>query len=403
MRAAGWLLLLGLAPQDPGAGEGEARRAARWALDADAELRAIGRRRLVDLGRAAVPAIEELLREKGVLDLVQALREIERRGVPDPYAFTREVPEPEPPKEVPRLEKDAVDRYVHAKYQEAAAYALKGHYQRGYDLARALETLEPKAAAAEKVRRLRRYCEHMVTQTTLVEAKVVQDRPAWRAGEPVELALRLRNLYRGTLTLRFDPGTAAEPGGGLAVVEIEIRVTTLQNESTVITRHQEVRFEAEVPIASGAQWEKRFTLDTSLEPAPAGEIAVFTVNAWIQPLKIDADGRDITRRIQFEPAVVRLVPAAFGHFLENPLEWLGRTIDSRPAQETYLCTQLLAEDQKEPALELLIRALERTNNPGYREALSWILLHLTGERLGPDPRKWAEWRERRPRGKKAAR
>lgn len=403
MRAAGWLLLLGLAPQDPGPGEGEARRAARWALDADAELRAIGRRRLVDLGRAAVPAIEGLLREKGVLDLVQALREIEGRSAPDPYAFTREAPEPEPPKEVSRLEKDAVDRYVHAKYQEAAAYALKGHYQRGYDLARALETLEPKAAAADKVRRLRRYCEHMVTQTTLVEAKVVQDRPAWRAGEPVELALRLRNLYRGALTLRFDPGTAAEPGGGLAVVEVEIRVTTLQNESTVITRHQEVRFEAEVPIASGAQWEKRFTLDTSLEPAPAGEIAVFTVNAWIQPLKIDADGRDITRRIQFEPAVVRLVPAAFGHFLENPLEWLGRTIDSRPAQETYLCAQLLAEDQKEPALELLIRALERTHNPGYREALSWILLHLTGERLGPDPRKWAEWRERRHRGKKTAR
>jgi hypothetical protein len=392
-----------LAPQDPGPGEGEARRAARWALDADAELRAIGRRRLVDLGRAAVPAIEGLLREKGVLDLVQALREIEGRSAPDPYAFTREAPEPEPPKEVSRLEKDAVDRYVHAKYQEAAAYALKGHYQRGYDLARALETLEPKAAAADKVRRLRRYCEHMVTQTTLVEAKVVQDRPAWRAGEPVELALRLRNLYRGALTLRFDPGTAAEPGGGLAVVEVEIRVTTLQNESTVITRHQEVRFEAEVPIASGAQWEKRFTLDTSLEPAPAGEIAVFTVNAWIQPLKIDADGRDITRRIQFEPAVVRLVPAAFGHFLENPLEWLGRTIDSRPAQETYLCAQLLAEDQKEPALELLIRALERTHNPGYREALSWILLHLTGERLGPDPRKWAEWRERRHRGKKTAR
>jgi hypothetical protein len=392
-----------LAPQDPGPGEGEARRAARWALDADAELRAIGRRRLVDLGRAAVPAIEGLLREKGVLDLVQALREIEGRSAPDPYAFTREAPEPEPPKEVSRLEKDAVDRYVHAKYQEAAAYALKGHYQRGYDLARALETLEPKAAAADKVRRLRRYCEHMVTQTTLVEAKVVQDRPAWRAGEPVELALRLRNLYRGALTLRFDPGTAAEPGGGLAVVEVEIRVTTLQNESTVITRHQEVRFEAEVPIASGAQWEKRFTLDTSLEPTPAGEIAVFTVNAWIQPLKIDADGRDITRRIQFEPAVVRLVPAAFGHFLENPLEWLGRTIDSRPAQETYLCAQLLAEDQKEPALELLIRALERTHNPGYREALSWILLHLTGERLGPDPRKWAEWRERRHRGKKTAR
>jgi hypothetical protein len=28
---------------------------------------------------------------------------------------------------------------------------------------------------------------------------------------------------------------------------------------------------------------------------------------------------------------------------------------------------------------------------------------LTGERLGPDPRKWAEWRERRHRGKKTAR
>jgi hypothetical protein len=402
MRAAGWLLLLGLAPQGPDAGE-EARRAAGWVLDADPELRAIGRRRLLELGRAAIPAVEERLKEKGVLDLVQILREIAGAGAPapDPYAFTREAPELDPPKDAPKLEKEAVDRYVNAKYHEAAAYALKGHYQRGYDMARALETLEPKVAAAEKIRRLRRYCEHMVTQTTLLEAKVVQDRRAWRAGEPVELALRLRNLFKGPLTVRFDPGTAAEPAGGLAVVEVEIRVTGLQNESTILTRHQEVRFEAEIPIAPGAQWEKRFTLDTSFEPAPPAEIAVFTVNAWIQPLKLEADGRDVTRRIQFEPAIVRVVPAAFGHFLENPLEWLGKTIDSRPAQETYLCAQLLSEDEKEPALELLIRAMERTNNPGYREALSWILLHLTGERLGPDPRKWAEWRDGRHRGKKA--
>lgn len=400
MTAAGWILVLGLVPQgaEP---EEEARRAVGWALDGDPELRAIGRQRLRELGGAALPAIEAKLREKGVLDLVEVLRGLERGLAPDPYAFTREAREPEPPKGVGRLEKEAVDRYVQAKYQEAAAYALKGHYQRGFDLARALEILEPKAAAADKVRRLRRYCEHMITQTTLLEAKVVQERAAWRAGEPVELALRLRNLYRGALTLRFDAGGGAEPGGGLAVVEVEIRVTTLLNETTVFTRHQEVRFEAEIPIALGAQWEKRFTLDTSFDSAPAGEIAIFTVNAWMQPVKIEADGRDVTRRIQFEPAVVRLVPAAFGHFLENPLEWLGKTIDARPAQETYLCVQLLSEDQKDPALELLIRALEKTNNPGYREALSWILLHLTGERLGPDPRKWAEWRDRRLRGKKA--
>jgi hypothetical protein len=397
-------VLAGLGPQDdPAERQLAIRRALTWMGDPDAELRQIGRRQLLDFGRQAVPAIEQNLKDKGVFELVALLREIERPAPSEaaPYAFGKDVnTELEALKDLPKLEAGASDRFVNVKYQEALRLATKGQYQKGYDLARALETLEPKAAAADKVRKLRRYCENMITQTTLLEAKLLQAKPAYAADEPVVLTMRLRNLFRHGITVQYEKGTPAEPGFGQVVVEIEVQVTNFYNEQMTFTKSQTVKVETEIPIAPGAQWEGRFPLDTALELKDNEEIRVFTVNAWTQPLKVETEGRDLTRRIQFEPAVVKIVPPKYAHFMDNPLESLGKSIDGRPAQETFLCSQLLAPEQKEAALEMLIRAMHKTPNEDYRKSLSWILMQMTGEKLGPDPRKWSEWKEGRAKGPK---
>ena len=92
---------------------------------------------------------------------------------------------------------------------------------------------------------------------------------------------------------------------------------------------------------------------------------------------------------------LRFANPRYAAFLESPLESLGRTIDGGTAHETYVCSQLLAGADKQAGTAMLVQAMEKTENPGYREALSWVLLHLTGERLGADPKKWKEWMEKK--------
>jgi hypothetical protein len=398
MIAAG-VLLAQDPPRDEAARKAERlKNALLFYADPDPGLRDAGRKELVALGKDALTSVEDLVAAKGALDLANILREIDRAAAakaPAPSAnrFVTAKEVDDPLKDLPKPDPAGADRYVHAKYAEAVAHQKRGGYQKSFEIAKALETLEPRSPLAEKIRLLRRHCETMITQTTLLEAKLLQEKIAYVAGEPVELTMRLRNLFRSQMTLSF------EKEGGQAVLEIEASLTNVYNAQEIRTGNQVVKCEAEIPIATGAQWERKFVFNADLGFTDQNEVRVLTVNAWMQPLKLEVEGKDVTRRIQFQPAVVRIVPAKYRDFVENPLEWLGKTIDTgRPAQETYVCAQLLDGERKDMGIEVLIRAMERTQNHLYRESIAAILGRVTGEKLGLDPKKWAEWNQ--GRGKK---
>lgn len=405
MRTAALILAGVLLAQDPAPPDDPARRAERlknallFYSDADPGIRDAGRKELVALGKHAVMAVEDLLGAKGGLDLANLLREIDRAAAakapaPSEAKFVTAAELPIEAEILKGITRPDVDKYVRAKLAEALSQAKKGNYQRGFDLSKALETLEPKSPVAGDVKLLRRHCENMITQTTLLEAKLFQDRAATVVGEPVELTMRLRNLYKSQMTLTFDKAA----GFGQAVFEIEATITDLYQAQEVRTGSQVVKFEAEIPIATGAQWEKKIAFAADLGFTDQNEVRVFAVNAWMQPLKIETDGKEVTRKIQFQPAVIRMVPAKYRDFVGSPLEWLGKTIDTgRPAQETYVCAQLLDGDQKDMGIEVLIRAMEKTSNLEYRKSMAAVLGLVTGEKHGYDPKKWSEWHASRGR------
>jgi hypothetical protein len=269
-------------------------------------------------------------------------------------------------------------------------------------MANGLLALEPHSPIADRVKQVRRYCENMITQTSLIEAKVLQERLAYVSGEPVVLTLRLKNIYRNSINIKYE-GAEGKAPEGLAVVEIEATVSTLKGESTTSNRHQELSLDGEIPLAPGAQWERKLQLDTVFGLPDDLEVQTVVVNVWTVPSKIDAEGTNITRKLQFEPGVVKLVPKRYARFLENPLEWLQKTIESeQPAQETWICAQLLPAQDRRRGAEILVHALEKTDNPKYVPALVRMLTEVTGERLGEDPKKWSEWlsKERQDKKKK---
>ena len=387
--------LLQVAP--PSADERERRarhieRAVGWLADTDPELRDAGRKQVLEFGREAIGEIEKKLEERGALILANTLREIDKPG--ETFVAARDLME----ETLPKLDPVAADKYVLAKYAEAMVHAKKGNYQRGFDLSNALWHLEPKGTTADKVKALRTYCDRMITQTTLVEAKVIQDRPFCAVGDKLELTLRMKNVYKSAMSIKYADGDPLPPNQGMAVLEIEARVYDWHNTTTSFSRHEELHFETEIPIASGAQWEKKFELDTSAQVPDKEQIWVFTVNAWTHPLTMETDGRPVTRKVTFEPAVIKAVPPKYAGFLADPLASLDACMEKGTVHEVFLCSQLLEGDKKEQGLERLIQWLQKADNPKGREAASWILLRMTGERLGPDPRKWADWWQKR--GKK---
>lgn len=386
-------------PEDPKKKEARIAQLIEWLSDPDPDVRAMGEKDLPSFGKDAIPAIQKKLQEKGVGPLVKVLRDLERKA--ETWVDEKEIKgEGEDPalKELAKLDKGIVDKYVQAKYNEGLAYARAKHYQRGLDLASALLVLEPRSPAAETVRRLKRYCDTMITQTTLIEAKIYQEKLFYAAGEPVELTLRLRNLFKSNMKIEYEKPAPPTPPGGIVVVEIEVRITDWDGHSRSFFKHQELTIDAEIPLATGAQWERKFMLDAKDELDDRLHVREVLVNAWTQPGKIETEGKIVTRRLQFEPGRVRFVPVQYLKNLEHPLESLRKAMEGGTAHDVFVAAQLLPDDQKEPATEMLIRWLERSESEKGRLAGAKILAALTGEKFGTDPRAWADWH--RNKGKK---
>lgn len=388
MKALVWLWPLLLVPQDTADRQKRVQQALEWFEDKDREVSESARAQLVALGRDAIPAVEKKLADRGALELARLYRDMSPSAVPSAEPYTLPTEED---LAVVKADKDAAEKYVRLKYAEALACARKNLFQKALDMSKGLLALEPRSAIADRLNQLRRYCENMITQTSLIEAKLVQEKLAYGAGEPVTLTLRLKNLFKNAMTIRYE-GAEGKAPEGLAVIEIEASLSTLTGESTSNNRHTEFSFESEIPLATGAQWERKFQMLTLFGLPDDVDIQTVTVNAWTQPSKIETDGVNITRRLQFEPAVVKLVPKRYAHFLENPLEWLTKTIETdRSPQETWICAQLLMGDDRKKGAQVLVKAMEKTDNPDYRPALARMLTEVTGEKFGTDSKRWSKW------------
>ena len=366
---------------------GEARHIEKvldWLEDRDEALREIARKELLGLGTGARPQIEARLRRKRAFHLAELLGKI--NVAVSPYVSKADVEaDANDGSSAKDLDPRVVDAYVRARYTQALDLAKNRDFEGGLRMAKALLALEPSWSQSEKVNRLRRYCDRMILQTTLLEAKVKPDALICVEGKPMGLSLRLKNLYRGPLTLRFDKGAP-----GMAVLPIKVTLSDMYGSSFSYTMHQELKFAGVIPIAAGAEWVTKHDLETSLNLSDEKEMRIMRVNAWMQPLEIEIEGRPMTRRIEFEPAVIKIVPRRYAAFVADPLASLQKAIKGGLTQDVFICAQLLEGEKKRRGTGLLIEWMQKANPEG-RRAAALILTVITGKKLGEDPRKWSVW------------
>ena len=370
-------------------------RAVGWLGDDDAEVREMGRKELLQIGAGAVPALEKMIAEKGAAELVKMLRHLDRGSASEVWVSERELKEIEADEEfrkaAEKLPKDAAEKFVYVKYQEALAYARKKNYQRSFDMVNGLIFLEPRSAHLETFKRLRRHCETMITQTTLIEAKILQPKVWYVEGEPIELSARMKNLYRSMITMTWEKGTEKEPGGGMLVLDVEVSMSEVNGNSSTDQRHPEFRFEDEVPIAPGAQWEHKFTVDPSTAIADPNRVRLMKIGGWTQPMKISAETIGITRKIYFEPALVKILPKRYARFLDNPWESFEKAVAEGSMDQIHICVQLLDERDHDRAAAMLIQKLSAAKTLEGKTYAHNLLRALTGQALGTDARRWEVW------------
>ena len=371
-------------------------RAVEWLAEQDLEVREMGRKELIAIGPEVVPLLEKKVAEKGATELVQLLRHFDKTPtIADQWVAEKELKDIEADEEfrkaAGKLSKSDGEKYLYVKYQEAMAHVRKKHYQRAFDIANALIAFEPSSPNITLFRTMRRHCEHMITQTSLIEAKLLQPKLWYVEGEAIELTARMKNIYRAPITMTWDKGTEKEPGGGLLVCDVEVSMKEFNGASTADQRHQELRFEDEVPIAPGAQWERTFTLDASTAIADGNQMRIVKVGGWTQPMKIATDGVNITRKLQFEPALVKIIPKKYAHFLENPMESFEKAIAEGTPREIHICSQLLEGADHERGTTLLIGLLAKSNTMVSKTTAANLLTAHTGQSLGIDPKRWENW------------
>ncbi len=399
-----WILFLALLqPQDPKREEAylkkvqRANQAIDWLLDSDEELRAAGRKTLLELGSDAVPFLEQKLTDKGVQEIYRILRELYQKESPPERRWLVESDLPkteELEKEAPEVPQDHVDKYVYSKLYETYLLARKGNYQKAMDIAGAILTLEPKSPYGDQLRKLRRYCDIRITQTTLCEAKAIPAKGIAVAGEKVDVTLRIQNLLKSPVTLSFG-----EEGQGFAIVEYAIRIPTPKGDVHEMSKSDETRFDREIVIAPGGAWEHKFLVDTGTGLETGPDLQIYTVQPWMQPRKIDLGTAATARRIVFEPAVLKVVPKKYEKDLKDPLEALGRYMDKGTVNDVFVMAMVLEKDDREKGIELLIGALREAKRPEGRSFLCQLLTFVTEQKLGPDPRKWIDWWGSRSKGK----
>jgi len=381
------------APQDKQDDKTERiRRAIEYFADPDPQVRELGRKELVALGADAVPYLEKLLELRNALDIHKLLKEVDRRaGIDGRWA---ELPiEEELPKEPAKVDRTETDRYVKAKLRDAHAAAKRGNYQRGYDITNALLILEPQSMYVEDIRKVRKYCDNWITQTSLVRSRLMPAAPGGAVGGRHEFTLRMENVFKQAVRILYDPGTPEKPSRPVVVVEITCRKLDVHGGETIAMRSVEVHVEHEIPIAMGAQWEHVFSIEVDDFPADTEDVRIYTIGAWTQPMKLDYGIGTVTKRLLFEPAVFKAVPQKHDHLLENPLKSLELTLAAGTVNEAFIAAMLISEEQKPLAVELLVKELERAEKAEGRVVLAQILTTLTGHQLGLDVKRWRAYAE----------
>ena len=92
--------------------------------------------------------------------------------------------------------------------------------------------------------------------------------------------------------------------------------------------------------------------------------------------------------------VAYAVPKKYEHLLADPLGSLARAVDVGSVAEVFICAMLAPAERKPDVIGMLVESLQRSDSVQGRATIGKMLVFLTEQKLGDDPKAWKDWWEK---------
>jgi hypothetical protein len=357
--------------------------------DFDARERASAR--LVEIGAPALPVIEaELARRDARRERLRALITMIRPGG-DPKDAGKH-----------QGSRRAAEPWYEAKFREAAKRVERGDFLAAVKICDAIVVLEPDCPIRERIQALKIRAKELQVRKSVIESRLIAKKVLITPGEPIELALELKNVSNAPLTLA--PADAKE-GEVFGALEIDTFEVTVEGERSRTVELQRIGASLATRLMPNEVWK---TLVTLRPQPPLASRQVFrrvTIQGSIRSHVLMRGDEKFDRFLPLFPLEIFLVDERYHALAADPLlslkeamKKLRETKDEKEARESteriFFAALLTPSNRRDQAIELLGGALEQDGDPAARAAMS-ALSALSDRPPEEDRQAWREWIRKR--------
>jgi len=317
------------------------------------------------------------------------------------HAGAQEKP-PAKPAGLSDLEKAVVEKFLEIKLEEARESVENRNYDYAVKIIDAILLLAPKTRLSKELQDLRLTALEKKLQQRTVRVYLYCSGKIHKAGEEMELMLRIKNLSNGKIELPV--GSAQKRNFGILTKKTtDFKLFGSTHERQVQTT---LKQDSSIILEKGRVWETSFKFKT---PQPGGSepaIRRYIFQASLRPVEIITAEEHFSRYLRTGELELWVVPSGHEKFTEKALANLTEAaafLRGKPApgelavdSETeariamFYSTFFLTESEKKKATPLLAGLLEKADNETARVIMG-SLTFVTGEEFGTSKQDWLDW------------
>ncbi|MBI5359101.1 MAG: hypothetical protein HZA48_00795 [Planctomycetes bacterium] len=353
---------------------------------------------LASFGRESIPFVSEHLKTINHAACAAYLEELgknlSKNSLPPETALSKE--------QLAELADSVKDKnsvikaYVYLKYLDAAALFKEGKYNEALLIINAVLALDKPPEYADRIKTLKIKCEEHVVSEQILNVSISQDTGICQSDQPVVYNLKIENVGFKPVQLAIKPPDDPNTNP-FCKINIDITEYTAVGNFSSDNRIAPINLDIDIELKPNESWKTTLVLDTSSLPPQTAPYRTYEISASIRPTKLVCEKKDYYREIVSNSMTVKVFPVKLDDLRKQPLALLGKVLDKGNADEIFICSLLVNEEDKPAAEEMLMVALNKAESIPEKRLFMNCLKHLTGKTLPFEEDEWLNWWKQKPK------
>lgn len=400
----------------------------------DPEQRRKTRRELLDIGRPAIPLLEDQIREKGARTYYQLIRKIQHysSAAPDRDLTTPSAPssasnsgegETSGQEEETEMQTALSDQQLNQlqsllseRFQDAQNQFNRGNYEAALKIAEGIRAVSPRVSFEVDLRNFIVRCKEQVMEEQLVRPEIEVEASSFEYGEKPRIDFSLTNVSDDPVRIYFGPmptfieGDEENPGlpddlieseggsvrtseqsgtGAPLVAELEWTDWNIVGNAEMNNRILKFDMPEWIHLAPGATWRTTHKLDTTREPDRV-VLREYRISAETRPSLIAGADRQMSRWLQFDEKNLEVYPRGIEEISPPTMHKIRSHLNAGNMADVFFLSLLMGEEAEDPLLRYLVRILPNLKERP-RQTVMFILRRRTGENRNYRVEEWVQW------------